>query len=161
MATFPKRGPTEEASAEMIAAAKRRVDRQQARLDEARKIVDAGIAAKSYLAPFEAELTARQTSLDLAHLRAHLMADRAAMNQSTAPPVVEPAPMDDSELLFQGMEHYEGDGAFNEAQDLPPLELGLHQQVRSPASDQRGGRDRGASRAWIRSSRPRGRRRCS
>jgi len=129
---LPENGSTEEASAEMIAAAKRRVDRQQARLDEARKMLDAGIVAKTYLAPFEAELTSRQTSLDLAHLRAHLMADRAAMKQSTAPPVVEPAPMDDSELLFQGMEHYEGDGTFNEAQDLPPLEWAFTSKFAHP-----------------------------
>ncbi len=58
------RAPAEEASAEMIAAAQRRVDRQQARLEDARKIVAAGVAARSYLAPFEAELTARQTGLE-------------------------------------------------------------------------------------------------
>ena len=122
---LPEKGATEEASAEMIAAAQRRLDRQQARLDEARKMVDAGVAARSYLAPFEAELTARQTSLDLAHLRAHLMADRAAMNVQPAPPVFEQLPQDDSELLFQGMEHYEGDGGFNEYRDLPPLGIGF------------------------------------
>jgi hypothetical protein len=120
---LPEKGATEAASSEMIAAAQRRVDRQQARLDEARKLVDAGIAARSYLSSFEAELSARQTSLDLAHLRAHLMADRAAMNQQQPPPVFVPAPPDDSDLVFQGMEHYEGDGAFNEARDLPPLEI--------------------------------------
>ena len=81
MATLPDPGASAEASAEMIAAAQRRVDRQQARLEEAQKMVAAGVAARSYLAPFEAELTARQTSLDLARLRAHLMADRAAMDR--------------------------------------------------------------------------------
>ncbi len=124
---LPEKGASEEASAEMIAAAQRRVDRQQARLEEAEKIVTAGVAARSYLSPFEAELTARQTTLDLAHLRAHLMADRAVMNrqldQSMAPPLLEPLPPDDSELTWQGMEHYEGDGAFNEARELQPLEL--------------------------------------
>ena len=48
-------------------------------------MVDVGVAARSYLATFEAELSARQTSLDLAHLRAHLMADRAAMNVQAQP----------------------------------------------------------------------------
>ncbi len=130
---LPENGATAEASAEMIAAAQRRLDRQQARLDEARKMVDAGIAARSYLAPFEAELTARQTSLDLAQLRAHLMADRAAMKQSMAPPAVpEPAPLNDSELFFQGMEHYEGDGAFNEAQDLPAIEWAFASKFAHP-----------------------------
>jgi len=129
---LPDQGASEEASSEMIAAAQRRVDRQQARLDEARKMVDVGVAAKSYLAPFEAELTSRQTSLDLAHLRAHLMADRAAMNQQAAPPTIEQTPQDDSELFFQGMEHYEGDGAFNEARDLPPLELAFASKFDRP-----------------------------
>jgi hypothetical protein len=129
---LPEKGASEEASADMIAAAQRRVDRQQARLEEARKMVTAGVAALSYLAPFEAELTARQTSLDLAHLRAHLMADRAAMNQQAAPPVLEPLPQDDSELFWQGMEHYEGDGAFNESHDLPPLELAFASKFARP-----------------------------
>jgi hypothetical protein len=130
---LPEKGASEEASAEMIAAAQRRLDRQQARLDDARKMVDAGVAAQNYLAPFEAELTARQTSLDLAHLRAHLMADRAAMNQQQpAPPVLESLPQDDSELFFQGMEHYEGDGAFNEYWDLPPLELAFADKFQRP-----------------------------
>jgi hypothetical protein len=133
---LPESGATEEASAEMIAAAQRRVDRQQARMEEARKMVDAGVAARSYLAPFEAELAARQTSLDLAHLRAHLMADRAAMqqqlNRSAAPLVVEPTLPDDSELFFQGMEHYEGDGAFNEGRDLPPLEWAFENKFARP-----------------------------
>jgi hypothetical protein len=120
---LPEKGASEQASAEMIAAAQRRVDRQQARLEEARKMVDAGVAARSYLAPFEAELTARQTSLDLAHLRAHLMADRAAMLQQEPPPVPEVFPPDDSELFWQGMEHFAGDGAFNAPDDLPALEL--------------------------------------
>ncbi len=121
---LPDKGASEEASAEMIAAARRRVDRQQARLEEARKMVDAGVAARSYLSPFEAELTARQTSLDLAQLRAHLMADRAAMSQQMPPaPPVGAAASGRNRVVCQGMEHYEGDGAFNESRDLPALEL--------------------------------------
>jgi hypothetical protein len=129
---LPEKGASEAASAEMIAAAQRRLDRQQARLEEAQKIVTAGVAARSYLSPFEAELTARQTSLDLAHLRANLMADRAAMNQSAVPPVLEPLPPDDSELTWQGMEHYEGDGAFNETRQLQPLELAFASKFDRP-----------------------------
>jgi hypothetical protein len=121
---LPENGASEEASAEMVAAALSRVDRQRERVDEARKIVAIGVAAQSYLSSFEAELTARQTSLDLAQLRARLMADRAAMKQQVAQPVLEPEllPPDNFGLLSQGMEHYEGDGAFNEARDLPALE---------------------------------------
>jgi cellobiose-specific phosphotransferase system component IIA len=130
---LPENGASEEASAEMIAAAQRRMDRQQARLDDARKMLDAGVVAKTYLAPFEAELTSRQTSLDLAHLRARLMADRAAAKsqQPTAPAAEEPF-IDDSGLALQGMEHYEGDGAFNEARDLPPLEWAFTSKFARP-----------------------------
>ena len=118
---LPENGATEEASAEMIAAAQRRVDRQQARLDAAQNIVAAGVAARTYVSSFEAELSARQTSLDLAHLRAHLMADRAAMNRLVAPPVSEPLPQDDSELFWQGMEHYDGDAVWStEARGICP-----------------------------------------
>jgi hypothetical protein len=133
---LPEKGASEKASAEMIAAAQRRVDRQQTRLDEARRMVDAGVAARSYTASFEAELTSRQTSLDLARLRAHLMADRAAMNrisdQLAPAPSLEPPAPDDSELFFQGMEHYEGDGIFNEERELPALELAFSSKFDRP-----------------------------
>jgi hypothetical protein len=107
----------------LIAAAQRRLDRQQARVDEARKLVDAGIAAKSYIEPFQAELSSRQTALNLAQLRAHLITDLAAARSQ--PPIAPQAeePVLDASGLAEGMEHYEGGGAFNESRDLPPLEL--------------------------------------
>ena len=96
-------------------------------------MVAAGVAARSYLAPFEAELTARQTSLDLAHLRAHLMADRAAMNQFQRRRRLQSRfRRTTRSLLWQGMEHYEGDGVFNEARDLPPLELAFASKFDHP-----------------------------
>ncbi len=119
---LPDAGATETASSEMINAAQRRVDRQQARLVEARKLVDSGVVARSYVAPLEAELTARETTLDLAHLRARLMADRAAMSQQQPPPVPAPIEPPASDLFLPGMEHYEGDHGFVEARDLPSLE---------------------------------------
>ena len=130
---LPDQGTSEQASAELIAAAGRRLDRQKARVEDAQKMVDAGIAARSYLAPFQAELTARETTLDLAHLRARLMADRAAMSQQPkAPPVFVPAPLEESELLAPGEEHYEGNGAFSEARDLPSLELAFSTKFDRP-----------------------------
>jgi hypothetical protein len=121
---LPDKSASQAISDELTAAAQRRLDRQQARVEEAQKMVDAGVAARSYLAPFQAELSSRQTALDLSHLRAHLMADLAAANgQRPTVPGGEGPPVDDSGLAIQGMEHYEGDGAFDEARDLPPLEL--------------------------------------
>lgn len=130
---LPAQGASEAVSAEMIAAAQRRLDRQKGRVDQARKLIDAGITTLSYLRPVEAELTARQTTLDLANLRARLMADRAAMNQQELPPrIIEPQPVDDTELLFHGMEHYDGDGVFNESRDLPALELAFANRFDRP-----------------------------
>jgi hypothetical protein len=132
-ANLPDQGAMEQTSEEMVAAAQRRVDRQRVRMDEAQKMVDAGVAAKTYIAPFEAELSSRQTALDLAHLRAHLMADLAAAKpQPPIPALVAPTPLDDSELSWQGMEHYEGDGAFDEARDLPPLEFAFSTKFDRP-----------------------------
>lgn len=131
-ANLPDRGALEQTSEEMVAAAQRRLDRQRARVDEAQKMVDAGVAAKAYIAPFEAELSSRQTALDLAHLRAHLMADLAARSQAPTAPAREEPFVDDSGLALQGMEHYEGDGAFEEARDLPPLELAFSTKFDRP-----------------------------
>jgi hypothetical protein len=120
---LPEKGESEEVSNAMIAAAQRRVDRQQTRLERAREIVSAGVAAQSYLLPVEQELTTRQTGLDLARLRARLITEAAASNN--IPKVAEsPDPaVEDVELFAQGMEHYEGDGGFEESRDLGPLEL--------------------------------------
>jgi hypothetical protein len=120
---LPAKGASQEASEEMIAAAQRRVDRQQARVEHAREIVSAGVAARSYLLPVEQELTTRQTGLELARLRARLMADLAAANNiPKAADIPNPA-VDDIDLFAQGMEHYEGDGAFDESRDLAPLQF--------------------------------------
>jgi hypothetical protein len=119
---FPAKGATQEVSDEMIAAAQRRVDRQQARVEHAREIVSAGVAARSYLLPVEEELTTRQTGLELARLRARLMAELAAANNTKVADIPYPS-IEDGDLFAQGMEHYEGDGGFEESRDLAPLEF--------------------------------------
>jgi hypothetical protein len=120
---LPGKSASQAEADEMVAAAQRRLDRQQARVAEAQKMVDSGIAAKSYLEPLQLELNARQTALNLAHTRAELMADLAARAQTPAPPQIAVPALDASALALDGEEHYEGDGEFNEARDLPPLEL--------------------------------------
>lgn len=128
---LPDKSAMQQVSEEMTAAAQRRFDRQQARVEEARKLVDAGVAAKTYVAPLEAELSARQTALDLAKLRANLMADIANRQPPTVPGA-EPPSIDDNGLALLGMEHYEGDGTFDEAHDLPPLELAFSTKFDRP-----------------------------
>ena len=127
---LPPKGQGPEISREMLAAAQRRVDRQEARLAHAREIVLAGVAAQSYLLPIQEELTIRQTSLDLSRLRAHLIAQYAA--QKSAPLVMAHADVDDVDLFAQGMEHYEGDGAFDESRELAPLEFAFANRFARP-----------------------------
>jgi hypothetical protein len=129
---LPAKDAAEQTSTEMIAAAQRRVDRQQARLDHAREIVSAGVAAQSYLLPIEQELTTRQTGLELARLRARLMAQLAAASSlPRLADIPEPA-IEDPELFAQGMEHYDGAGGFNESRDLAPLELAFEGRFAHP-----------------------------
>jgi hypothetical protein len=123
---------SEEVSQEMIAAAQRRVDRQQARLERAREIVSAGVAAQSYLLPIEEELTTRQTGLDLARLRAQLITDLAAAHNIPKIADLPDPSIGDSELFAQGMEHYEGDGGFDESRELPPLEWAFESKFAHP-----------------------------
>lgn len=117
---------------EMVAAAQRRVDRQQARVAEAQKMVDAGVAAESYMEPLQLELDSRQTALNLAHSRAQLMADLAARAQAPVTPPVDQPVLEDNALALDGEEHYEGDGRFDEARDLPPLELAFSEKFDRP-----------------------------
>jgi hypothetical protein len=120
---LPAKGAAEAVSREVIAAAQRRVDRQQARLEHAREIISAGVAARSYLLPIEQELTTRQTGLELAQLRARLMTEMAAANNiPKLADIPEPA-VEDGDVSAQGMEHYEGDGLFDQSRQLAPLEL--------------------------------------
>lgn len=123
-----------ESASDVVAAAQRLVDRQQARIDRAREIVTAGVAAESSLLPLQQDLTMRQTSLNLAKLQEHL-AEEAA-EQKNLPKVFTPEPVapsvDDVELFSQGSEHYAGDGAFDESRQLAPIELAFQSRFDRP-----------------------------
>jgi hypothetical protein len=120
---------------ELLAAAQRRLDRQQARVDQARKLVATGLTARSYLTPFEEELTMRQVNLDLAQARAQRMRETIAsakMTEESSAPVYTAVrkafPTKYPNFLSKSMEHFEGDGAFNESTDLKPLELAFEKK---------------------------------
>jgi hypothetical protein len=129
---LPAASESAEISKEMLAAAQRRVDRQQARLAHAREIVAAGVAAQSYLLPIEEELTIRQTSLDLSRLRAQLIAQYAAQKAAPAIATTQESAADDMDLFEQGMQHYEGDGAFDESRELAPLQFAFASRFAHP-----------------------------
>jgi len=119
---------------DMVAAAQRRVDRQQVRLDAARRLVDQGITPQSWLATPEQELTTRRMNLDLAHSRANLMAELAAQakfqkSQAEIQAATEIAYQD---LFAPGMEHFEGSAGFLQSRDLKPLALAFQKKFEHP-----------------------------
>jgi len=110
---------------DMVAAAQRRVERQQQRVDQARKLVADGVAAESYVTPFEDELAMRRTNLQLAHARAHVMGELAALAkfEKAAREIQSVTRIDYQDKFSKGMEHFEGSANFEESRDLKPLEL--------------------------------------
>lgn len=109
---------TEEMGNAMVAAAQRRVDRQQDRINDANKLVDDGIIARNSVSALQDEMNSRTLALNLARSRTELIHEIAVMAQSERG-------MDgaaDAGTFVGGMEHYEGSGLFNESKDLKPIE---------------------------------------
>src|SRR4029077_11588147 len=119
---------------EMVAAAQRRVERGQLQLQQAQKLVTDGIAAQSSLTPIQDDLAIRRMNLNLAHSRATLMAEMAALAkyQKTATEIHEVTSIIYRDSFIRGMEHYEGSGLFRESKDLKPLALAFEQKFEHP-----------------------------
>ena len=123
---------------DMVGAAQRRLGRQQALVDQAKKLVATGLTALAYLTPFEEELTLRQASLDLAQARAQRIREmiaRANMTEPRAPEytaVRAASPTKYPNFLSKSMEYYEGDGEFIESTDLKPLERAFEKKFDRP-----------------------------
>ncbi len=135
-----KKSPDDPALQQMIAAAQSRLDRQQARLDEAQKLVTSGLAPQAYLTPIQEELTSRQIALDLARSRVQSVKDSAALatlrdsgaHLQTAQPPQQAKASEYRDLIRPGMEHYEGDGTFSESRELLPLERAFEKRFDHP-----------------------------
>jgi len=119
---------------EMVAAAQRRVERGQLQLQQAQKLVTDGIAAQATLTPIQEDLAIRRMNLNLAHSRASLMAEMAALAkyQKTAAEIHEVTSIIYRDSFNRGMEHYEGSGLFRESKDLKPLALAFEQKFEHP-----------------------------
>ena len=119
---------------EMVAAAQRRVERGQLQLQQAQKLVTDGIAAQATLTPIQEDLAIRRMNLNLAHSRASLMAEMAALAkyQKTAAEIHEVTSIIYRDSFSRGMEHYEGSGLFRESKDLKPLALAFEQKFEHP-----------------------------
>ncbi len=119
---------------EMVAAAQRRVERQQTRVNQARKLVVDGIAPQSSLTPLEEELAIRRMNLNLAHSRAHLMNELAALEkiEKSMNDVQTATHIEYRDFFGKGMEHYEGSGIFQASRDLKPLVLAFEKKFDRP-----------------------------
>ena len=125
----PVQNLPEEMSSQMVAAAQRRVDRQQQRINDANQLVDEGIIAKNSLASLQEEMNLRNMALNLAHSRAELITELMAMartERGVADPTAEPG------KFVRGVEHYEGSGLFNESKQLQPLEAAFQKTFDKP-----------------------------
>ncbi|BDC50331.1 hypothetical protein F183_A26470 [Bryobacterales bacterium F-183] len=123
---------TAEQAAAMTAAAKRRLDRQQEKIDRMQKLVDSGVSAKSDLEPLQAELEARLSVFRLAESRAALLAELAEMAQAeqaaAATIVMTPSTVDGTGPM---VEHFAGVGKFNDA-DLKRVVLAFEKEFARP-----------------------------
>ncbi len=119
---------------EMIGAAQHRVDRQQARIDQAKMLVDKGFFAATTVGPLLQELFSRETTLNLARSRANVWAQQAALAKLEVAIAAarNSAAAENDEVFGAGMEHFEGAGRFDEARDLKPLELAFAKQFDHP-----------------------------
>jgi hypothetical protein len=129
---LPDKDYTDDLIAAMLSAAEREVDRQQARIDQAKKLIADGLEPGADLAPLETDLALRRTTLDLARSHAKMMNDLTALAQ------LEQS-IGDSEELARGdqggvvdMEHFEGSGIFQESRDLKLIQAAFAQKFERP-----------------------------
>jgi hypothetical protein len=127
---MPLKDVTDKLLEDIVAAAQRRVERQQVRVDLARKLVLDGVTAQSTVTPLEEELSMRRMNLNLAHSRSRLMGELAAMSKYEASmrEIQEATRIEYHDVFTKGMEHYEGGAAFEAAHDLRPLETAFERK---------------------------------
>lgn len=114
---------------QMLAAAQRRVDRQQRIVDERQKLLESGILARSDLAVFQDELDSRKRVLDLARNRVQLMNELRQM--ADAEQRLERAAQEGVASLKNVMIRYDGNGLFS-LNDLPTISTEFEKRFHSP-----------------------------
>jgi hypothetical protein len=127
---MPVKDVTDKLLEDMVAAAQRRVERQQVRVDLAKKLVADGVTAQSSVTPLEEELSMRRMNLNLAHSRSRLMGELAAMSkyEAAAREIQEVTRIEYRDYFTKGMEHYDGGGTFHASHDLKPLEAAFEKK---------------------------------
>jgi hypothetical protein len=102
---------TEDQADDMVAAAKRRVDRRRATYEEGKKLVDSGVTSLLSLTPMLEDLDLARKEFDLAESRARLTAELSRMAEAEV--ALDTKLSHSPEEAREFADHYEGDGAFN------------------------------------------------
>jgi hypothetical protein len=120
-----KSGASDPAEEDAVAAAQRRVDRQKERIEQRKKLIDGGLLSLSDLNSFDEELSRRQ--LDLYWVQLHVQyrdqATSLAKLKNSISDAQQSTLVESEELFANGMEHYAGEGDFDESRDLKPLAM--------------------------------------
>lgn len=93
----------------MMAAAERQLQRQQDKVEAAKKLIEEGVAARTTLTPFLEDLDAKRKTFDLAASRARLLTELAEL--AKAEEAAEIAP-EEPQGPVKIAERYDGDGVF-------------------------------------------------
>jgi hypothetical protein len=104
---------TEDQADEMVAAATRRLDRRKNAVEEARQLVDRGVASLLSLNTFIEEEDGARKELDLAETRAHLTRQLAEM--ARAEETLESKLTQEPAAARELADRYDGDGVFSMA----------------------------------------------
>jgi hypothetical protein len=105
---------TEEQIGEMMTAAGRRVARQREKVEQAKKLVEAGVSPRTSLTPLIEELDSRRRTQDLAATRADLFRQLAEMVRREQ--VLEASLEAEPETVSRIAERFDGAGVFRLAQ---------------------------------------------
>jgi hypothetical protein len=116
---------------EMLAAARRRVERMQPRIEAKQRLVDEGVLARTELAPDLEELEMRRRTVELAESRAktfELLLETIRAEEEAVARAEEAREQADK---LRSVEHYEGTGAFRIAM-LKGIEQAFERKFQKP-----------------------------
>jgi hypothetical protein len=109
--------PADSSDDAIVAAAQRRLDRQEAWMEKIRALGEIGVTPPADLIPTAAELRSRESDVAAAQDRIFAKAEALALAAIRSQPE-ETAPLDFADAK---MEHFEGLGTFDEARDLQAI----------------------------------------
>ncbi len=117
---------------EMVAAARRRLERTESQIVAMRQLVEAGVAARNELAPLEQEANYRRLTLDLAEARARTFSELLDMLRAEEAAEAR-ARQDraDADRLSRPVERFDGAAGFQMAM-LPAIEKAYEKRFAKP-----------------------------